>query len=80
VRVSQLLADLVIEIEDAKLTLKEETNYKLNSEAKERVQQYDNLHLKDKLCENGWYVLIYFNIEKPFMISLYVLLRYWIFN
>lgn len=56
---TQLLEDFVIEIEDAKLTLIEETNEKLSLEAKERVRQYDDLHLKDKLVENGWYVLFY---------------------
>lgn len=53
-KVTQLLEDLTIEIEDAKLTFKEETNKQLNIEAAERVRQYDNLHLKDKLVENGW--------------------------
>lgn len=57
---TQLLEDLVIEIEDAKLTMIEETNERLNLEAKERVRQYDELHLKDKLVENGWYVLFYY--------------------
>lgn len=56
-KVTQLLEDLVIEIEDALLTLKEETNEKLSSEAKERVHQYTELHLKEKLVENGWYAL-----------------------
>ncbi|VVC32193.1 Hypothetical protein CINCED_3A008175 [Cinara cedri] len=56
-KVSQLLEDLVIEIEDAQLTLREETNEQLSSEAKERVRQYSELHMVDKLVENGWYVL-----------------------
>lgn len=58
-KVSQLFEDLVIEIEDAQLTLKEETNEKLSSEAEERVKQYSELHMKDKLVENGWYVLTF---------------------
>jgi len=37
--------------------LSEEINGKLSSEAKERVNQYEQLHLKDKLVENGWCVL-----------------------
>ncbi|VVC32192.1 Hypothetical protein CINCED_3A008175 [Cinara cedri] len=53
-KVSQLLEDLVIEIEDAQLTLREETNEQLSSEAKERVRQYSELHMVDKLVENGW--------------------------
>ncbi|XP_026812586.1 nucleotide exchange factor SIL1 [Rhopalosiphum maidis] len=53
-KVTQLLEDLTVEIEDAKLTFKEETNKQLSTEAAERVRQYDNLHLKDKLVENGW--------------------------
>lgn len=32
-------------------------NGKLSSEAKERVHQYNQLHLKDKLVENEWCVL-----------------------
>lgn len=53
-KVTQLLEDLTIEIEDAKLTFKEETNKKLSTEAAERVRQYDDLHLKDILVKNGW--------------------------
>ncbi|XP_001943966.2 nucleotide exchange factor SIL1 [Acyrthosiphon pisum] len=53
-KVTQLLEDLTIEIEDAKLTFEEETNKKLSTEAAERVRQYDDLHLKDILVENGW--------------------------
>jgi len=47
---------LLIEIEDAKLTLKEEMNSQRNKEAEERVRQYETLNLKNKLFENGWYV------------------------
>jgi hypothetical protein len=61
---------LTVEIEDAKLTFKEETNQQLSTEAAERVRQYDNLHLKDKLVENGWYV--YSNIHVVFVEYLYV--------
>lgn len=57
---TQLLEDLVIEIQDAKLTMIQETNEKLSLEAKERVRQYDELHFMDKLVENEWYVLFYF--------------------
>lgn len=53
-KVTQLLEDLTIEIEDAKLTFNEETNKYLSAEAAERVRQYDDLHLKDILVENGW--------------------------
>lgn len=47
----------MIEIEDAKLTLIEEIGSKRSSEAKERVRQYEELHLKEKLVENGWYAI-----------------------
>lgn len=57
------MEDLLIEIEDAKLTYKEEMHAQLSAEAKERVRQYDNLHLKNKLFENGWCVLINFKIK-----------------
>lgn len=40
----------------------EEHNKQLSSEAKERVRQYDELHLKDKLVENNWYI----NFKKYF--------------
>jgi len=43
-------------MEDAELIFKEETNNKLSIEAAERVRQYNDLHLKSKLVENGWYV------------------------
>lgn len=56
---TQLLEDLIVEIEDSQLTMNEETNDELGSEAKERVRQYDELHFKDKLAENGWYVIFY---------------------
>lgn len=55
---TELLEDLVLEIEDAKMTLTEETNDRLQLEAKERVRQYDAVDLKNKLVENGWYVLL----------------------
>lgn len=48
------MEDLVIETEDAKLTMQEETNEQLSLEAKERFRQYNDLNLKDKLVENGW--------------------------
>jgi hypothetical protein len=44
----------VIEIDDAKLTFNEEYNTELNAEAKERLNQYNELHLKNILVENGW--------------------------
>uniref|UniRef100_A0A2H8TXF8 Nucleotide exchange factor SIL1 n=1 Tax=Melanaphis sacchari TaxID=742174 RepID=A0A2H8TXF8_9HEMI len=55
-KITQLLEDLTIEIEDAKLTYEEETNKQLSIEAAERVRQYNDVHLKNKLVENGWYV------------------------
>lgn len=42
----------------------EEHNKQLSSEAKERVRQYNELDLKDKLVENEWYLLKYTNIKK----------------
>jgi hypothetical protein len=51
------LQDLIVEIEDAKLTLIEEANGRRSSEARERVRQYEELHLKDKLVESGWYAI-----------------------
>lgn len=56
---------MVVEIEDAKLTLNEETNDRRSSEAKEKVRQYEELHFKDKLVENGWYVIT--NNIKPIL-------------
>ncbi|XP_050438496.1 nucleotide exchange factor SIL1 isoform X2 [Adelges cooleyi] len=53
-KVVRLLEDLVIEREDAELTLQEETNEKLSSLAKERVRQYKHLDLKAKLVSNKW--------------------------
>ncbi|XP_050534194.1 nucleotide exchange factor SIL1 [Daktulosphaira vitifoliae] len=53
-KVVRLLEDLVLEQDDAELTLKEETNEKSVALAKERVKQYKEINLKFNLVKNEW--------------------------